>query len=61
MNQSKVPSPRPEDCPTYWFVILDRARMDDDFERAAQAQRELKRLGVNVRFHRIVRAREVAR
>ena len=41
-----------EECPTAWFAVLERARENNDFERAAEAMRELKRLGVTVRFHR---------
>ncbi len=40
----------PEESPVAWFVMLERARMDGDFERAAHAQRELARLGVMVRY-----------
>lgn len=38
--------------PTYWFVVLEIARERSDFEQAAEAQRELKRLGVKVTYHR---------
>jgi len=40
------------ESPTAWFVVLERARDTNDFERAAEALRQLKRLGVTVRFHR---------
>lgn len=43
------------DSPVAWFVVLERAREDHNFEAAAQAQRELKRLGVTVRFSRAAR------
>ena len=33
-----------------WFVCLERAKADNNFERAAQAKRELQRLGVEVRY-----------
>jgi hypothetical protein len=36
--------------PVAWFVALEIARQKNDFEKAAQAHRELKRLGVNVSF-----------
>ncbi|MDD4888706.1 MAG: hypothetical protein PHU85_02155 [Phycisphaerae bacterium] len=42
----------PRDCATAWFVVLERARLDNDFERGAEAQRQLVRLGVKVRFFR---------
>ncbi len=40
------------ESPTAWFAVLDCARNKQDFELAAKAVRELKRLGVTVRFHR---------
>jgi hypothetical protein len=40
----------PTECPTAWFAVLERARLTEDYERAAHAQRELARLGVRVRF-----------
>lgn len=39
--------------PVYWFAVLDMARERGEFDRAAKAQRELKRLGVVVRFLRV--------
>jgi hypothetical protein len=42
----------PRECATAWFAVLERAKLDCDFERAAEAVRELRRLGVQVRFHR---------
>ena len=38
------------DSPVAWFAMLERAIRDGDYERAAVAQRELKRLGVKVKF-----------
>lgn len=35
--------------PIYWFAIWERTAAQGDYERAAQAQRELARLGVIVR------------
>jgi hypothetical protein len=46
------------DSPVAWFVMLERARQESDFEAAAQAQRELKRLGVIVRFSSTATRRE---
>jgi len=43
----------PRDCrdqPTYWFAVLDIARDRGDFGGAAEAQRQLQRLGVTVSF-----------
>ena len=41
-----------EESPVVWFVMLERARMDRDFQRAAEAQRQLARLGVQVKYTR---------
>ncbi len=49
---TKTHERRAEDSPAAWFVVLDRARLDNDFELAAKAQRELRRLGVKVTFTR---------
>jgi hypothetical protein len=38
--------------PTYWFAVLEIARERGDFELAAEAQRQLGRLGVHVRYGR---------
>jgi hypothetical protein len=38
--------------PVYWFVKLACAVEDGDFSTAAEAQRELKRLGVIIRYLR---------
>jgi hypothetical protein len=40
------------DLATPWFAILERARLLGDHDRAAAAQQELERLGVQVRFFR---------
>ncbi len=40
------------DSPVAWFVVLERARQDRDYELAGRAIRELKRLGVTVRYRR---------
>jgi hypothetical protein len=40
------------DEPTYWFAVLEIARERGDFERAAEAVRELERLGVRVWYER---------
>jgi hypothetical protein len=38
------------DSPTAWFCLLEVSQNKGDFERAAEAVRELKRLGVVVKF-----------
>jgi hypothetical protein len=52
------------DQPTYWFAVLEIARERDDFEQAAEAKRNLERLGVHVSYERgktSERQREAAR
>ena len=39
-----------EDCAAVWFAILERAKNLNDFDRAAEAQRKLRELGVIVAF-----------
>ena len=46
---------QPENQPIYWFTILESSRDRGDLENAARAQRELKRLGVNVTYPRLGR------
>jgi hypothetical protein len=43
-----------------WFVCLERAKADNNFERAAMAKKELERLGVRVKYLRKRRASEGA-
>ena len=38
------------DHPVYWFAILERARERGDRNSATSAMRELKRLGVDVKY-----------
>jgi hypothetical protein len=38
------------ECPTAWFSMLAMALQSRDYARAAAAQKELKRLKVEVRF-----------
>ena len=44
------PKPRESDCPSVWFMILERAKESHNFERAAEAQKRLKELGVRVEY-----------
>lgn len=38
------------ESPIHWFFVLEVARKRGDFERAAQAKRELERLRVRVHY-----------
>ncbi|CAN5903300.1 hypothetical protein BH23PLA1_BH23PLA1_35640 [soil metagenome] len=52
MNRSSPPDPsptRPEDSPIAWFGEMLLAADRRDFERAAEAQRQLSRLGWTVK------------
>jgi len=44
----------PTNSPAAWFCVLEIARERGNFEQAAKATRELKRLGVDVKY-RVVR------
>jgi hypothetical protein len=50
-----------EHWPLYWFAQLERAVEDGDHLAAAQAQRELARLGVRVAYGRPKAKRQEAR
>ena len=43
-------SPPVQNWPLYWFAELERSIEKADFEGAAEALRELRRLGVVVRY-----------
>jgi hypothetical protein len=38
------------DWPGYWFLLLERYLAEGDLGAAAEAQRQLERLGVEVRY-----------
>jgi len=38
--------------PVYWFVLLEKAIEQSDFDTAAKAKSELQRLGVRVSYSR---------
>jgi hypothetical protein len=44
--------PPPTDWPLYWFARLEKAVEEGDHQTAAEAQRELTRLGVQVAYGR---------
>ncbi|MGE0481622.1 MAG: hypothetical protein AB7Q17_14235 [Phycisphaerae bacterium] len=44
------------ECPTAWFARLELARERREYESAAEALRELRRLGVIVKFTRAPKA-----
>lgn len=48
-DKPKTPCP-PEQSPVAWFVMLENARVRNDFEGAANAVRKLRALGVDVRY-----------
>jgi hypothetical protein len=49
---SSVVQVPPHDMPLYWFAKLERAVEEGNHQDAADAQRQLDRLGVHVAFGR---------
>jgi hypothetical protein len=47
--------PQVRDSPVYWFFILDASRERGHFDLAAEAKKNLERLGVSVRYRRPAR------
>ena len=47
--------------PAYWFLLLDNFLAHGELEAAAEAKRQLERLGVEVRYRLIPLARSSAR
>jgi hypothetical protein len=46
------PDPPVRDRPIYWFALLEKSVECGDFGRAADATKELRRLGVEVTYRR---------
>ena len=46
------PAPPVDDWPLYWFAKLEKAVEAGDHQAAAEAQRELARLGVRLNYGR---------
>ena len=53
MNDKGISKDKYTDSPVAWFVVLERARQDSNFELAAKARQELDRLGVTVKYRRL--------
>jgi hypothetical protein len=49
------------DRPGYWFLILEHYLAEGELEAAAEAQRQLERLGVEVRYRQRRPGREGAK
>lgn len=43
-------SPTNSFAATTWFAVLEQARLVGNFERAAEAARRLKEMGIEIRF-----------
>ena len=52
--------PSPFEWPLYWFGVLEKAVNQGDHQTAAEAQNELRRLGVRVAYGRPDRPRKEA-
>jgi hypothetical protein len=62
MTRQRQPTITAEDCadePLYWFALLDKGVKKGDHAAAAEAQRQLARLGVRVRYGRSRPQKEV--
>lgn len=57
MDHGRINRDRYADSPVVWFVVLERARRDSNFELAAKARQELDRLGVTVKYRRLATLR----
>jgi hypothetical protein len=65
MSRQRSHATPPDDdyteVPIYWFALLDKAVESGDPATAAEARRQLDRLGIRVRYRRPHRRREVRR
>lgn len=50
MSQKNIKGFEIKNSPIAWFYILEDARRHGDFNRAAEAQRELARLGIKIQY-----------
>jgi hypothetical protein len=57
MNDKRISKDRYANNPVVWFVVLERARHDNNFKLAAKARQELDRLGVIVKYRRLATLR----
>jgi len=53
IEQQKTATDEIRNSPIAWFYILEDSRRQGDFERAAEAQRELTRLGIQIRYKEV--------
>lgn len=53
MNDKRSSENKYTDSPVAWFVVLEQARQDSNFQLAAKATQELDRLGVIVKYKRL--------
>lgn len=60
-NQNSIAEDVIENNPVALFYILEDARRNSDFEKAALAQKKLKQLGVIVEYRSHVRGRRQCR
>jgi hypothetical protein len=58
MNDKRISKDRYANSPVVWFVVLERARQDNNFKLAAKARQELDRLGVIVKYRRLATLRQ---
>ena len=51
-NQQAKKTINSNNSPVAWFVVLERARRDNNFDKAVIAIRELERLGVIIKYRK---------
>jgi len=42
-----------QDEPVAWFFLLEKARCENNFARAAEAKENLERLGVKIKYEKL--------
>lgn len=52
--------PAARDWPAYWLVCLERSIAEGNYSAAAEAQQELRRLGIEVTMRPLAKGREAA-
>jgi hypothetical protein len=61
MPSPPTTDPPATEWPLYWFALLEKAVEQGDHQAAAEAQRQLARLGVRVSYGRLRNGGEVTR
>jgi len=52
MSRQQAEKLNASDSPIAWFVVLETARRQNDFELASRAKHELERLGIGIKYRK---------